>query len=87
MSITTGSTANTVALRAWLREHRGLDLADYEALQVAEIPRTLTGKKQELPVKKLLLGRALAEVVNPDACANPAAFDWFAEYAQRRAQA
>ena len=51
MSITTGSTANTVALRAWLREHRGLDLADYEALQVAEIPRTLTGKKQELPVK------------------------------------
>jgi acetoacetyl-CoA synthetase len=40
--------------------------------QVAEVPRTLTGKKQELPVKKLMLGRALAEVVNPDACANPA---------------
>jgi acetoacetyl-CoA synthetase len=58
-----------------------------EIVQVAEIPRTLTGKKQELPVKKLLLGRALAEVVNPDACANPAAFDWFAEYAKRRAQA
>ena len=55
-------------------------------MQVAEIPRTLTGKKQELPVKKLMLGRALAEVVNPDACANPAAFDWFAAYAQRRAQ-
>ena len=58
-----------------------------EIVQVAEIPRTLTGKKQELPVKKLMLGRALAEVVNPDACANPAAFDWFAAYAQRRAQA
>jgi len=58
-----------------------------EIVQVAEIPRTLTGKKQELPVKKLLLGRALADIVNPDACANPAAFDWFAGYAQRRAQA
>jgi acetoacetyl-CoA synthetase len=51
--------------------------------QVAEVPRTLTGKKQELPVKKLMLGQALAEVVNPDACANPAAFAWFGEYAQR----
>ncbi len=48
---------------------------------MAEIPRTLTGKKQELPVKKLLLGRALAEVVNKDACANPAAFDPFEVYA------
>ena len=51
--------------------------------QVAEVPRTLTGKKQELPVKKLMLGRALAEVVNPDACANPGAFAWYGEYAQR----
>ncbi len=51
--------------------------------QVAEVPRTLTGKKQELPVKKLMLGQALAEVVNPDACANPAAFAWYGEYAQR----
>jgi len=58
-----------------------------EIVQVAEIPRTLTGKKQELPVKKLMLGRALAEVVNPDACANPAAFDWYADYAKRRTQA
>lgn len=58
-----------------------------EIVQVEEIPRTLTGKKQELPVKKLMLGRALPEVVNKDACANPAAFDWFVAYAQRRAQA
>jgi len=56
-----------------------------EVVQVAEIPRTLTGKKQELPVKKLMLGRALAEVVNKDACANPAAFDWFVAYAAQRA--
>ena len=57
-----------------------------EIVAVTEIPRTLTGKKQELPVKKLLLGRALAEVVNKDACANPAAFDWFVDYAARRAR-
>jgi acetoacetyl-CoA synthetase len=51
---------------------------------VAEIPRTLTGKKQELPVKKLMLGRPAAEVVNIDACANPGAFDWFVNYARQQ---
>jgi acetoacetyl-CoA synthetase len=55
-----------------------------EIVQVQDIPRTLTGKKQELPVKKLMLGRLLHEVVNPDACANPEAFAWYAQYAQRR---
>ena len=54
-----------------------------DIVQVAEIPRTLTGKKQELPVKKLLLGRPLAQVVNKDACANPGAFDWFVWFADR----
>ncbi len=54
-----------------------------EVVQMAEVPRTLTGKKQELPVKKLMLGRALAEVVNRDACANPAAFDAYVAYARR----
>jgi len=53
--------------------------------QVAEVPRTLTGKKQELPVKKLMLGQALAAVVNKDACANPGAFDWYVDYARRHA--
>jgi len=57
-----------------------------EIFQVAEIPRTLTGKKQELPVKKLLLGQALEKVVNKDAMANPASLDWFVQFAQQRAQ-
>jgi acetoacetyl-CoA synthetase len=56
-----------------------------EIVQVAEIPRTLTGKKQELPVKKLLLGKPLAEVVNKDATANPQALDWFVAFARNRA--
>jgi acetoacetyl-CoA synthetase len=50
--------------------------------QVAEIPRTLTGKKQELPIKKLLLGQPLVKVVNQDAMANPACLDWYVQFAQ-----
>jgi acetoacetyl-CoA synthetase len=55
--------------------------------QVPEIPRTLSGKKQELPVKKLLLGQPLEKVVNRDAMANPGCLDWFVQLAQERAAA
>ncbi len=51
-------------------------------LQVAEIPRTLSGKKQELPIKKLLLGQPLDKIVNKDAMANPACLDWYVQFAQ-----
>jgi len=55
-----------------------------EIFQVAEIPRTLTGKKQELPIKKLLLGQPLDKVVNRDAMANPGCLDWYVAFAARR---
>ena len=54
-----------------------------EIFQVAEIPRTLSGKKQELPIKKLMLGQALEKVVNKDAMANPACLDWYVQLAQK----
>jgi acetoacetyl-CoA synthetase len=56
-----------------------------EIFKVAEIPRTLTGKKQELPIKKLLLGQPLDKVVNQDAMANAACLDWYVRFAQRYA--
>jgi acetoacetyl-CoA synthetase len=56
-----------------------------EILAVAEIPRTLSGKKQELPIKKLLLGQPLEKVVNRDAMANPACLGWYVEFARQYA--
>ncbi|MBR0871931.1 acetoacetate--CoA ligase [Bradyrhizobium tropiciagri] len=49
---------------------------------VAEIPRTLSGKKQELPVKKLLLGHPVEKVINRDAMANPGCLDWYLDFAK-----
>ncbi|WP_342593184.1 acetoacetate--CoA ligase [Ramlibacter agri] len=72
-------------IRKRIRQELSPRFVPDEVRQVAEIPRTLTGKKQELPVKKLMLGRRLEDVVNKDACANPQAFDWFADYARRHA--
>jgi acetoacetyl-CoA synthetase len=55
-------------------------------VQAPEVPRTLSGKKQELPIKKLLLGQPLDKVVNPDAMANPDCLAWYVAYAAQRAQ-
>ena len=55
-----------------------------EIFQVPEIPRTLSGKKQELPIKKLLLGHPLDKVVNKEAMANPGSLAWYVEFARQR---
>lgn len=53
-----------------------------DIIAVAAIPRTLTGKKMELPVRKMLLGAEPASVASPDAMANPESFATFIDYAR-----
>lgn len=50
-------------------------------LQVAQVPRTLSGKKQELPIKKLLLGQPVDKVINRETMANPECLDWYVAFA------
>ncbi len=57
-----------------------------DVFQVAAIPRTLSGKKMELPVKKLLLGTPANEVFKLDAMANADSVAWFAEFALKRSR-
>ncbi|MDF1728085.1 MAG: acetoacetate--CoA ligase [Sulfitobacter sp.] len=57
-----------------------------EIIEIAEVPRTLSGKKLEVPVKKLLLGHDPASVVNRDSMANPDSFNFFIGYAGERDQ-
>lgn len=58
--------------------------APNEIVAVDEIPRTLTGKKMELPVKKLLLGMPLDKAANPDAMANPHSLEYYMAFARKR---
>ncbi len=46
----------------------------------------MSGKKLEVPVKKLLLGGDPEKVVNRDSMANPDSFDAFLRYAETRAE-
>jgi acetoacetyl-CoA synthetase len=52
-----------------------------EVLAAPEIPRTLSGKILEVPVKRLLMGAPVDEVASRDSLANPQALDWFARLA------
>ncbi|MDP4607858.1 MAG: acetoacetate--CoA ligase [Burkholderiaceae bacterium] len=56
-------------------------------VQAPDIPRTLSGKKQELPIKKMLLGQNLAKVLNPDAMANAACLPWYQAFSDQRGKA
>ena len=55
-----------------------------EIIQVPEIPATLTGKKMEVPVRKILLGTPPDEAANRNAMADPQALEPFVRYARAR---
>ncbi|HEY9066185.1 MAG TPA: acetoacetate--CoA ligase, partial [Burkholderiaceae bacterium] len=55
-----------------------------EIFQVEAVPRTLSGKKMELPLKKLLMGTPADAVFKLDAMANADCVAWFAEFAAQR---
>ena len=55
-----------------------------DIFQVSAVPRTLSGKKMELPVKKLLMGTAADQVFKLDAMANADCVAWFVGFARAR---
>jgi acetoacetyl-CoA synthetase len=58
-----------------------------EILAVAAVPRTLSGKKLEVPVKRILTGTPLARAAAEGALANPESLATYADLARRRAGA
>ncbi len=66
-------------LRRRIREHCSPRHSPDGIEQIAEVPRTLSNKKLEVPVKKILLGADPSTAASRDSLANPAALDWFAE--------
>jgi len=52
-----------------------------DVFQIAEVPRTLSGKVLEVPVKRILMGEAPEKAASRDSLANPRALDYFTELA------
>jgi acetoacetyl-CoA synthetase len=78
--------ALTQRLKRAIREALSARHVPNDIYQVAAVPRTLSGKKMELPVKKLLMGAVPEKVLNRDAMANAASIDWFVDFAQQRSR-
>jgi acetoacetyl-CoA synthetase len=74
-------------IRAALRDDLSPRHVPDTIVAVAGVPRNLTGKKLELPVKRILLGADPASVVSRDAMANPASLTPIIELASARSRA
>ena len=55
-----------------------------EIHEISEVPRTLNGKKVEVPVKRILSGRNAKGAVSMDAMGNPESLRFFEEMAKSR---
>ncbi|MBM7417443.1 MULTISPECIES: acetoacetate--CoA ligase [Nocardiaceae] len=55
-----------------------------EMVEAPSVPRTLNGKKLEIPIKKLLAGRSIGSAVNIASVDDPTAVRWYADFAASR---
>jgi acetoacetyl-CoA synthetase len=69
-------------IRTRIREDCSPRHVPNEVHQVAEVPRTLSGKVLEVPVKRILMGQPAEQAASRDSLANPESLDWFVELAE-----
>jgi acetoacetyl-CoA synthetase len=81
--------ALTARIRARIRADCSPRHVPNEIHQIAEVPRTLSGKALEVPVKRILMGQPAETAASRDSLANPAALDVFVTMAadERRRRA
>ena len=73
----------TDRIKKSIRENASPRHVPNEILAVHDVPRTLNGKKLEVPVKKILSGKSPEEAASRDSLSNPESLDDFAELAGR----
>jgi acetoacetyl-CoA synthetase len=69
----------TAEIKRRIREQCSPRHVPNEVFQIAEVPRTLSGKALEVPVKRILMGEDPDRAASRDSLANPAALDYFVE--------
>jgi acetoacetyl-CoA synthetase len=71
----------TAEIKRRIREDCSPRHVPNEVRQIDEVPRTLSGKVLEVPVKRILMGAPPAQAASIDSLANPASLDYFVELA------
>jgi len=72
-------------IRRTLRERYTPRHVPEKIYQVDDIPYTLTGKKMEVPVRRILMDTPLEKAANPSVMRNPDALDYFVRFAAEKA--
>ncbi|MGW1144312.1 acetoacetate--CoA ligase [Streptomyces sp. NPDC002454] len=72
-------------IRRALREHLSPRHVPDEIIDVPAVPHTLTGKRLEVPVKRLLQGTPLDRAVNPGSVDRTDLLDFYVDLARQRA--
>jgi acetoacetyl-CoA synthetase len=72
----------TAQIKRRIREDCSPRHVPNEVLQIAQVPRTLSGKVLEVPVKRILMGAAPNEAASVDSLADPSSLDYFIELAR-----
>ena len=70
-------------IKASIREQCSPRHVPNEVFRIEEVPRTLSGKVLEIPVKRILMGEDPERTASRDSLANPAALDYFTELAAK----
>ncbi|GAB3797468.1 acetoacetate--CoA ligase [Virgibacillus kimchii] len=71
------------AIKMQIRTHCSPRHVPTGVFEVNDLPKTLNGKKLEIPVKKILMGKPVEEVVNKGSLSNEKALDYFVEFARK----
>lgn len=69
------------AIRAALKTKGSPRHVPDEIVPVPDLPYTLSGKKMEVPLRRLLMGGAARDVMSPDSMGNPGIVAWYEAYA------
>jgi acetoacetyl-CoA synthetase len=75
------------AVRTSLRDQLSPRHVPDEIITVQALPHTLTGKRLEVPIKRILSGTPVAQAVNPGSLDDPSALTPFLDLARARAEA
>jgi acetoacetyl-CoA synthetase len=82
--VVTDGEPDEAAIKQAIREQCSPRHVPSEIIRVDAVPRTLSGKVLEVPVKRLFTGADPDKVASRESLANPDAFDWFVSFARER---
>ena len=77
----------TAQIKRRIREDCSPRHVPNEVLQIAQVPRTLSGKALEVPVKRILMGMPVQQAASIDSLADPHSLDYFIELSRSTAKA